>query len=89
VSNPGVQSLPMDSPPILGRQVKAARALLSWTQLDLAKVSGVSEKTIVDFEDGKTKPQYNTTVKLRTALSGAGIEFQNDDGGIGVLQRSQ
>ncbi len=65
------------------RQVKAARALLGWSQADLAKHSGVSAPTIgrLEAEDshGPIGGRANTGAKLRAALETAGVEFTNGD----------
>ena len=61
------------------RQVKAARALLGWSQQDLARVSGISEPTIARLEskDGALGGRSGTTDKIRAALEKNGIEFTN------------
>lgn len=64
---------------IASAQCRAARGLLDWSQTRLSKESGVGEKTIVDFEQGKRKPFARTIRDLREAFEAAGIEFLNDD----------
>src|ERR1700744_5278759 len=69
------------------RQMKAARALLAWSQGDLAKASGVSEPTIarLESEDGELGGRPETGQKLVAALEKASIEFIGADGeGLGV-----
>lgn len=56
-------------------QCRAARAILNWTQGQMAKASGVSEVTIRNFEGGKSVPQHATLVVLRQALEAAGVQF--------------
>jgi transcriptional regulator with XRE-family HTH domain len=58
-------------------QSRAARGLLNWTQLDLVKHSGVSQKTVADFERGTTKPYGRTLAAIAAAFEAAGIEFIN------------
>ena len=68
-------------------QSKAARALLRWSQADLAEKSGVSEATVKKIERG-TSPLRLTlasVTSLSLTLSNAGIEFLNDENTIGVL----
>lgn len=69
-------------------QLRAARALLGWSQDDLASVSGVSAPTIKRLEPGSGPVQTrdDTLAKLRVALEGAGITFPDisQEGQIGV-----
>jgi predicted transcriptional regulator len=65
------------------RQMKAARALVAWSQGDLATASGVSEPTIarLESEDGPLGGRFETGEKLVAALETAGIEFIVENGG--------
>lgn len=65
------------SPPIdlTPKHVRAARALLAWSQRDLAKAAGVATSTIADFERGQRTPVANNAQAIRGALEGAGIRF--------------
>src|SRR5512132_2770041 len=65
------------------RQIKAARALLGWSQEDLAQHSSISEPTIARLEsmDGPIAGRPNTAEKIRAALVRAGIEFIDENGG--------
>jgi len=72
------------------RQVKAARALLGWSQADLARHSSVSEPTIARLEsaDGELGGREDTERKIRLAIEKAGIEFiMENGGGAGVRLR--
>lgn len=69
------------------RQVKAARALLAWSQNDLANASGVSYPTVARLEkdDGPLRGRSSTVAAIRKALETAGIEFiPENGGGVGV-----
>jgi transcriptional regulator with XRE-family HTH domain len=57
------------------RHVRAARALLAWSQQDLAKTSGVAASTIADFERGQRTPVANNANAIRSALERAGIRL--------------
>jgi transcriptional regulator with XRE-family HTH domain len=62
------------------RQVKAARALLAWSQADLAARSGVSAPTIARLEadDGASLGgREGTAQRIIAALESAGVEFTN------------
>jgi predicted transcriptional regulator len=65
------------------RQIKAARALLGWSQSDLARHSGVSEPTIARLEaaDGNLGGRETTGQRIRDAIEAAGIQFFEENGG--------
>ncbi|MCG7508629.1 helix-turn-helix domain-containing protein [Mesorhizobium retamae] len=65
------------------RQIKAARALLGWSQGDLAKRSFVSEPTVarLEAEDGPLGGRPGTVTKIISALVSSGIEFISENGG--------
>ena len=72
------------------RQIKAARALLGWSQSDLAEKSGVSEPTVARLEsvDGELGGRELTIEKIRAAIEAAGVTFiEADGGGPGVRLR--
>jgi transcriptional regulator with XRE-family HTH domain len=65
------------SPPtdLTPKHVRAARALLAWSQQDLAKHAGVATSTVADFERGHRTPVANNAQAIRGALETAGIRF--------------
>ncbi len=74
------------------RQVKAARALLAWSQHDLANAAGVSYPTVARLEtkDGPLGGRPETAKAIRTALETAGVEFiAENGGGAGVRLRKE
>jgi predicted transcriptional regulator len=74
------------------RQIKAARALLAWSQDDLTEASGVSKPTIarLESEDGPIGGRAETGDKLIAALQKAGVEFITENGGgAGVRLRKR
>jgi transcriptional regulator with XRE-family HTH domain len=71
-------------------QCRAARALVDWTQSDLAKSSEVGEVTIRQFERGATEPRRAILTALRRALEDAGVKFiVGKGGGPGVRLREE
>lgn len=67
------------------RQIRAARALLNWTQQDLADKAIVSLNAVVRLEKGTADTRTSTLVAIQAALTKAGIEFlPNSDKGEGV-----
>lgn len=58
------------------RYCKAARALLGWDGLRLAKQAGVSLSTVRDYERNAARPISAASVgKMRSALEAAGVRF--------------
>jgi len=68
---------------ITTRQIKAARALLGWSQADLAERSGISEPTVARLEslEGELGGRIGTVEKMRSAIEKAGVEFIDENGG--------
>jgi DNA-binding XRE family transcriptional regulator len=66
-------------------QVRAARALIDWSQAKLAETAGVPVSTINAFETGAPDSIANEAVdKIRIALETAGAVFIPKDGGGGI-----
>ena len=65
------------------RQIKAARALLHWSQEQLASAADVSIPTIKRLEayDGPLGGRGTTGEKILNSLAAAGIEFIDENGG--------
>jgi hypothetical protein len=68
---------------ISSAQMRAARALLRWSALDLATASKVGVATIrrAEVVDGAIPVTLANEAALRRALEAAGIEFIEDNGG--------
>jgi transcriptional regulator with XRE-family HTH domain len=71
------------------QQCRAARALLKWSQTQLADASGVSLSAVNDFEIDKREPRSDNLTAIRRALETAGVEFiaARNGKGIGVRLR--
>ncbi|WP_352549007.1 helix-turn-helix transcriptional regulator [Mesorhizobium sp. M0027] len=72
-------------------QCRGARAMLGWSQGELAVAAGVSRATIVDFERGARIPHRNNLDAIRSALEAAGVEFIPENGsgpGVRLARRS-
>jgi DNA-binding XRE family transcriptional regulator len=65
------------------RQIKAARALLAWSQEQLAETADVSLPTIKRLEanDGPLGGRSGTGIKIQSTLESAGVEFIHENGG--------
>ena len=65
-------------------QIRAARALLGWSQTKLARSAGIGLATLqrIEQSEGIVKGNFATVLKI---LEGAGISFTDDAAGeIGV-----
>lgn len=62
-------------PWILPMQFRGARAMLNWTQEDLAVRSGISKRSIAVLEDGERGLRPENVETLVRALEAGGIEF--------------
>ncbi|HEV7323510.1 MAG TPA: helix-turn-helix transcriptional regulator [Bosea sp. (in: a-proteobacteria)] len=66
-------------------QCRAARALIGWSQDQLATASKVAKATIANFEAGRRASYDRTLEDIRTALESAGVIFVEENGeGPGV-----
>lgn len=64
---------------------RGARALLDWSQGDLAKASNLSLTTIRDYEAGRREPGPNNLAAMQWALEHAGVQFSETETHIGAL----
>ena len=62
-------------------QSKAARALASMSQNELAAAAQVGRSTVIEFEKGARLPQKNNLDAIQRALEVAGIQFIPENGG--------
>jgi DNA-binding XRE family transcriptional regulator len=56
-------------------QIRAARALLNWSQAQLAEASEVASQSIKNIERGVTDPRLSTAMAIKTSLEKAGVQF--------------
>jgi len=66
---------------ITATQCRAARALLDWSQQELADRARVGIVTVRQLEGGKTQPRRSTLDVIQRALEAAGVEFIDENGG--------
>lgn len=57
-----------------------ARALLRWTQRDLARKAGVARRTISDFESGLRPLRVRTRRDITNTFVSAGVSFDATGG---------
>ena len=74
---------------ITSRQIRAARALLGWSQQQLADKAIVSLNAVARLEKGIVDSRISTVQAIQKALVKAGIEFLDaDQKGEGVRLKS-
>jgi transcriptional regulator with XRE-family HTH domain len=79
---------------IFAPQIRAGRALLGWSQLELAEAASVGVATVRRLEAAETqiRGSVESVWKIQQALEAAGVEFIREEGGKGPgvrLKQSQ
>jgi DNA-binding CsgD family transcriptional regulator len=72
---------------ILPSHLRAARALLRWPLVRMAKESKVNAVTLTNFENGHHQIQRGTETAILEALRRAGVDVFSDETAIGVHLR--
>ncbi|MBB1251452.1 helix-turn-helix transcriptional regulator [Rhizobium sp. G21] len=67
---------------------RGARAMLDWTQAELADRAGVSRSTIRDFEGGRHELHRATETQLRHAFEEEGVRMMSDEREISISLRN-
>ena len=68
-------------------QIRAARAILGWSQGKLARAAGIGLATLqrIEQNEGVVRGNFSTILKIQKVLEQAGIKFSDDEAGeIGV-----
>ena len=73
---------------ITSAQCRAARALLKWSQEELAERSGIGVATIRTFETDTSSPYSRTLETIKATFEASGVAFI-DDQGSGVVLKSR
>lgn len=69
------------------RQCRAARALLNWTQADLADSAGIAKSTVSAYERAGIGRETYGEVMIWRALAAAGVT-RAEDGGI-IMEKEE
>jgi len=69
-----------------GTQIRASRALLILTQVELADMCKISYSSLRRIETiENNNPNYNTLNKIEVVLKNKGIKFINKNNQIGII----
>jgi hypothetical protein len=73
----------MNLRPLKSAQIRAARALLRWSALDLARKSALGANTVrrAEVAEDTTSLTAANELAIRRALESAGVEFIDENGG--------
>ena len=66
---------------LTGKQCRAARGMLGWSQEALARKAGTHWVTVQNFEGGRPGT-FPMRYKLRAALEAGGVEFTAGEPGV-------
>ncbi len=61
-------------------QIRAARALLNWSQEELASAAVISKPAVANLERGSAQPRTETLNAIQKALEDGGMEFLDNTG---------
>ena len=67
-----------------GRQIRAARALLGWSQADLCAAANISRPTLNDLENETGDPRRSSMTAVESAFRKHGVIFIDDGASVGV-----
>lgn len=59
-------------------QIRAARAMLNWSQRQLAEAAGISRRSLISIEAGLVVPRLPTLKAIKNAMEKARIIFADD-----------
>lgn len=59
-------------------QIRAARAMKDWGQVELAERAGLTQVTVANIESNRSRGSKESLQAIQTALENAGIEFLED-----------
>ena len=69
---------------IFSAEIRAGRALLGWSQMDLAEAAAVGIATVRRLESSQdVRGSVETLFKIQRALEKGGVEFIQAEGGRG------
>ena len=71
---------------LVAMAVRMARAALGWSQAELGRFLGMSQRAIHRIEQGHSEPRRTTLLAIETLLSKAGLKIEDrSDGGFSLI----
>jgi predicted transcriptional regulator len=78
------------NPQLFAARMRAARAVLGWSQTELGKKAQVTQRAIYRLEKAAVKPRHLTEARINKVFADAGIGFtQLPNGGFEMIVGSQ
>jgi len=75
---------------LLAAQMRAARAVLGWSQTELGKRAKVTQRAIYRLEKAAVRARHQTELQINQAFKDAGVEFlELPNGGFEMIVPSQ
>ncbi len=62
---------------LFAARMRAARAVLGWSQTELAQRANVTQRAIYRLEKAAVRARHGTEVRINKAFTDAGVEFWN------------
>lgn len=62
-------------PLLFAARMKAARAVLDWSQTELGKRAKITQRAIYRLEKAAVRPRHATEARINKAFKDAGVEF--------------
>ena len=76
----------MSDAPLTPEQMKAARELLGWSQMDVPNRVGLTEWVVGFFERGERLIRARYLRRMRSIFESAGVEFIAEHGGEAAVR---
>jgi transcriptional regulator with XRE-family HTH domain len=69
---------------IFAAQVRAARAIVNWSQAELARRTGLVQRSVHRIEQGESGIRPSTRSTIENAFASAGVKFESSPRGFTI-----